>query len=52
MTKKGKCGDGEAKEIFLLSHTPLSQTSVQRGNVVTKKGSNDEGRMANKEGQG
>jgi len=51
MTKKGKCGDGEAKEIFLLSHTPLSQTSVQRGNVVTKKGSNDEGRMTNEEGR-
>ena len=51
MTKKGECGDGEVKETFLLSHTPLSRTSVQRGNVMTKKRSNDEGRMANEQGR-
>ena len=26
------------KRNILLSHTPLSRTSVQRGNVVTEKG--------------
>ena len=52
MTEKGECGDGEAKETFLLSHTPLSRTSIQRVNVMTKKGSNDEERMTNEEGRG
>ena len=36
-TEKGECGDGKAEETFPLSHTPLSRTSLEEGELGTGK---------------
>ena len=43
---------GKSKETSPFSHTPLSRTSSERGNVGTVKRRNNEGRMTNDEGRG
>ncbi len=54
---EGECGDGEAKGTspyhilrFCGAHTQLSLATSMRGNVVTEKERNDEGRMTNDRG--